>query len=150
MYLSYYHEMYYLNMPQDNVIITDDGRAQINDFGHACIVGVKGFEDFVQRNIRYTAPELMPSNLHELDPLPTLESDIYSFGILLLQVCLYFLPLPVNYSAILHHPSCSMGRTRIGREGCHITTYPTTRGQLTIRCWSLFIKEKGQFGNTME
>jgi serine/threonine protein kinase len=123
MYLSYYHEMYYLNIPQDNVIITDDGRAQINDFGLARILNVDGYdEDDVIRNVRYTAPELMPINLDELYALPTLESDIYSFGILLLQVCLYFLPLPVNYSAILHHPSCSMGRTRISREGCRIIT----------------------------
>ena len=45
-----------------------------------------------QRNIRYTAPELMPVYAMDEDTPdepPTLQSDIFSLGILLLQVCPY-------------------------------------------------------------
>lgn len=44
----------------------------------------------VQRNIRYTAPELMPITIIDeggpVNVRPTRESDIYSLGILFLQV----------------------------------------------------------------
>jgi hypothetical protein len=38
-------------------------------------------------NARFTAPELMPIDEGALDVRPTRESDIFSLGILLLQVC---------------------------------------------------------------
>ena len=57
-----------------------------------------------RRNIRYTAPELMSISLDEdaPDERPTLQSDIFSLGILLLQVCRYQWPLSVNRSVTFH------------------------------------------------
>jgi hypothetical protein len=61
-------------------------------------VNVSGFTTRIERNARYTAPELMPilddveSEMDEATPIvrPTFASDVFSFGILLLQV-LFFL-----------------------------------------------------------
>ena len=81
------------NISQDNILISDEGQAQITDFGVACILDVRGYSTYIQRNVRYVAPELMPINPTQdgRDPRPTLESDIYSLAILLLQVCPCFL-----------------------------------------------------------
>jgi len=72
----------------DNVLISDQLRAQITDFGIARILDVSGYSTMTQRNIRYTAPELMPIVMDEdaPDERPTLQSDIFSLGILLLQL----------------------------------------------------------------
>lgn len=74
---------------QDNVNITDEGQAQISDYGIAQILDASSFMKMTQSNIRFTAPELMPADL-DVDPLdvyPTFQSDIFSLGMLLLQVC---------------------------------------------------------------
>ena len=89
------HKECQLNIHQNNVLISDDGQAQITDFGVACILDVQGYttSESAPRNIRYVAPELMPINPAQEDdkrPHPTLESDIYSLAILLLQVRLCF------------------------------------------------------------
>ena len=67
-------------------MISDHCIAQISDFGIACILDVEGFTTLTQRNVRYTAPELMPISELVQDVRPTLQSDIYSLGILFLQV----------------------------------------------------------------
>ena len=59
----------------------------INDFGISRIIGVQGFSTILLLDIRYNAPELVP--LHDVPNqviTPTTQSDIFSFGILLLQV----------------------------------------------------------------
>jgi len=74
----------------DNILISDRGLAQITDFGIARILGVKGFTTTLfGRNVRHAAPELMPIVTEEGVEeaiLPTTASDIYSLGILLLQL----------------------------------------------------------------
>ena len=84
---------YLHNISQDNILISDEGQAQITDFGVACILDVRGYTTLIERNVRYVAPELMPINPTQdgKDPRPTLKSDIYSLAILLLQVCPCFL-----------------------------------------------------------
>jgi serine/threonine protein kinase len=92
----------------DNIIITDQGQAQISDFGIAQILDTSSFMTMTQSNIRFTAPELMPTE--EVDLLtvrPTSRSDIFSLGMLLLQLfhgpdTLYRRGLPYN-----HISSCS-------------------------------------------
>jgi serine/threonine protein kinase len=68
--------------------VSDDGAAQLNDFGISHIVDVQGFMTKIKRNIRFTAPELMPIDEIESDVKSTFETDIFSLAILLLQVCL--------------------------------------------------------------
>jgi len=79
---------YHLIILQDNVNITDQGQAQISDFGIARILDVESFMKMTQSNIRYTAPELVPAELNVdlVDVRPTFRSDIFSLGMLLLQV----------------------------------------------------------------
>jgi len=73
----------------DNILISDNGVAQITDFGIARILGVQGYTTMIFLNVRYAAPELRPITDTEedmLDVRPTTASDIFSMGILLLQL----------------------------------------------------------------
>jgi len=86
----HYHQVVHGDIKLDNVIISDDHlQAQLTDFGVSQILGVSGFTTtFKERNCRYSAPELMP--IHDAatgeEPLPTFATDIFSLGILLLQL----------------------------------------------------------------
>ncbi|KZP25896.1 kinase-like protein [Athelia psychrophila] len=68
----------------DNVLISDNGAAQLNDFGTSQILDVQGFTTKTMRNMRYTAPELLPIAETLIDPRPTMQSDIFSLGMLFL------------------------------------------------------------------
>jgi len=72
----------------DNVIVSDRKEAQLTDFGIGRIQDVKGFTSVnrTPRNIRFTAPELMPINDDTSVIPPTPASDIFSLGMLLLQL----------------------------------------------------------------
>jgi len=86
--LNYLHDegIIHDDIKADNVLISDKMpvQAQITDFGLAQILDVKGFTTMTQRNVRFTAPEPMP--LDDIATRPTRESDIFSLGILLLQL----------------------------------------------------------------
>jgi len=84
--LQYMHEqgVVHGDLKVDNVIVSDRKEAQITDFGIGHILDVKGFTTMTERNIRFTAPELMP--MGEDIIRPTSQSDIFSLGILLLQL----------------------------------------------------------------
>jgi serine/threonine protein kinase len=95
----------HLNAFQDNILISDDGVAQINDFAHARILSMDGFDEPYGTNVRYMAPELGPIAQNEEGPAvvtPTTASDIYSLGILLLQVRLYMFHLSVEHIMMLY------------------------------------------------
>ncbi|KAF7974087.1 hypothetical protein HWV62_13391 [Athelia sp. TMB] len=68
----------------DNILISDTGVAQLNDFGTSRILDVQGFTTKAMRNMRYTAPELLPITETEEDFRPTTQSDIFSLAMLLL------------------------------------------------------------------
>ena len=79
-------------MFQNNILISDYHQAQITDFGLARILDVRGFTTMTFRNIRYAAPELRPDeDVDMLSVRPTTQSDIFSLGILFLQVRPYIL-----------------------------------------------------------
>ncbi|KAF7983450.1 hypothetical protein HWV62_12920 [Athelia sp. TMB] len=85
----------------ENIMISDHGSAQIVDFGVSVIPNVAGFTTIVNWNARHSAPELLP--ITEVQPQkPTRESDIFSLGILFLQLfdgrwdCLPYNHHPLN------------------------------------------------------
>lgn len=80
-----------------NVLIDRNGRARISDFGLSTILGEIGSTFATSSTgkprgtLRWAAPELLDLVDHG-DPKPqhtgpTIQSDIYSFGSLMLQVC---------------------------------------------------------------
>ncbi|KAF7966495.1 hypothetical protein HWV62_38110 [Athelia sp. TMB] len=66
-------------------MISDAGHAQIMDFGVSVIPELQGFTTTTNWNARYSAPELLPMD-DSPPPKPTKASDIFSLGILLLQL----------------------------------------------------------------
>jgi len=70
----------------DNILISDSGDAQITDFGISVIPEIQGFTTVIPRNLRYSAPELSPIDEQSSIVNPTRESDIFSLGILFLQL----------------------------------------------------------------
>lgn len=60
--------------------------AQLNDFGTSQILDVQGFTTKAMRNMRYTAPELLPIEEDLEYPRPTKKSDVFSLAMLLLVV----------------------------------------------------------------
>jgi serine/threonine protein kinase len=81
-----------LNLFQNNILISDYHEAQITDFGLARILDVQGFTTMTLRNVRYAAPELRPNGDVDMRTVrPTTQSDIFSLGILFLQVRPYTL-----------------------------------------------------------
>lgn len=83
--------------------MSDRQQAQLTDFELSRVVDMIGFTttDNTQRNIRWTAPELMPLDI-DINVRPTPESDIFSLGMLLLQVCNSILTLwTISYDYVL-------------------------------------------------
>jgi serine/threonine protein kinase len=74
------------DLKADNVLVSDQGIAQINDFGMSAILDTQGFTTKILRNVRFNAPELMPISEEASNVLPTFKSDIFSLGILFLQL----------------------------------------------------------------
>lgn len=68
----------------DNVLVDEEGRPLLCDFGRSRIVGVDGFDTTLTSSQHYTAPELLNSE-DEIVPL-TKPSDIFSLSVTLLRV----------------------------------------------------------------
>ena len=121
---------------QSNVLIDADGRACIADFGLSTILDEIGGSTFATSStgktrgtLRWGAPELLGILDHEDAKAqhigPTIQSDIYSFGGIMLQVC---------DVAVLHYFSQPMTtHTMLGRfcqEKYRIITIPAMRRSL--------------------
>ena len=123
---------------QNNILVSEHGVAQITDFGIARILGVRGYTTTVaSRNVRYAAPELLPIDTETdiEDARPTTRSDIFSLGILFLQVrgCQYPFPSRTD-SNIISYYSYSMGLMTTNREGCRTITSATTPPPMIGHC----------------
>ncbi|KAF8838777.1 kinase-like protein, partial [Paxillus ammoniavirescens] len=101
-----------------NVLIDGNGKACISDFGLSVLLAELGGSTYtnschVGGAVRWIAPELLDHEVpgDENKPLhlfPTLQSDVYSFGMVILQVLTgkvpyhYIVPVARVQSAILH------------------------------------------------
>jgi hypothetical protein len=113
--------------------VTDNGVAQLNDFGMSQLMDVRGFTTKIMRNIRFSAPELMPITEQKSDIHPTFQTDIFGLAMLLLQVCLYFdhalMPILIEVFATL---SFFTDLTEICRADCHIIMSVTAMAMTMI------------------
>ena len=79
---------------QPNVLIHSDGTACLADFGLSLMyseivtVSAASWTSAFHGNYRWLAPELLGDPEDELPVRPSKYSDIYSFGGIMLQVCL--------------------------------------------------------------
>lgn len=77
-------------MLQSNVLVDREGIAYIGDFGISKILNRQGYTTRSVGTVPYMAPELLfivNSGIQQLHPSTTKASDIYSFGLLALEVC---------------------------------------------------------------
>ncbi|KAJ7034957.1 kinase-like domain-containing protein, partial [Mycena alexandri] len=73
-----------------NVLVDREGIAYIGDFGISKILNRQGYTTRSVGTVPYMAPELLfivNSGIQQLHPSTTKASDIYSFGLLALEVC---------------------------------------------------------------
>ena len=80
-------------MNKANVLIDDDGNARLGDFGQARFMDRKRYTMSFAGPMRWLAPELIGTDMdysEETDddqvPQPTKQTDIYAFGMVLLEV----------------------------------------------------------------
>jgi serine/threonine protein kinase len=69
----------------DNILVSEFGIPQINDFDMARILDIEGFSTETWRDARFNAPELLTPGRANSIP-PTFQSDVFSLGILFLQI----------------------------------------------------------------
>jgi hypothetical protein len=62
-YLYHQHSIQHLSLNPRNLLVHEDGRIQIAEFGLAQLLWLKGGQGVAQRNARYAAPELFNRNL---------------------------------------------------------------------------------------
>ena len=72
-------------MNKANVLIGDDGNARLGDFGNARFMDRKGYTMSFTGTMRWLAPELIETDDDQV-PQPTKQTDIYAFGMVLLEV----------------------------------------------------------------
>ncbi|KAF7979186.1 hypothetical protein HWV62_43104 [Athelia sp. TMB] len=132
-----------LSMNQENIMISDSGDAQIADFGVSIIPSLSGFTTVINWNARYSAPELLP--ITDSVPIkPTKETDIFSLGILLMQLfdgqpdC-----LPYNHFRVdQHRDPHEINLIRAIHQGDrpkfarYNFQYQENRWALIERCWA--------------
>ena len=83
----------HVHSPQSNILIDDEGKACLCDFGLSSIAaefqGTSYLTSTIGGNVRWAAPELYRINEDDSIPTVTTQSDIYSFGSVVLEVRLY-------------------------------------------------------------
>ncbi|CAE6418559.1 unnamed protein product [Rhizoctonia solani] len=92
--LAYLHSMGIIHgdIKAENVIMSDDGHSQLGDFGSAILLNYSSVdfsETGFKGTLRFTAPELLD---WEKGKKPTVQSDIYAFGMTILQIMTGKLP----------------------------------------------------------
>ena len=82
-----------IHLSQSNILIDDEGKACLCDFGLSSIAadfqGTSFLTSTIGGNVRWAAPELYFTNEDDSTPTVTTHSDIYSFGSVMLEV--YFI-----------------------------------------------------------
>ncbi|KAF8736484.1 hypothetical protein AX14_014467 [Amanita brunnescens Koide BX004] len=85
-----------------NVLIADDGRPLLSDFGRSRIINQRGFTTMVTGSIRYMAPEIIwqdgesgeSDNDDNFLPIVTKESDVYAFSMVAVEILSGQTPYP--------------------------------------------------------
>ncbi|KIJ14400.1 hypothetical protein PAXINDRAFT_116081 [Paxillus involutus ATCC 200175] len=125
-----------------NVLIDGNGRACISDFGLSIVLTKLGGSTYATSGhaggtLRWTAPELIDTQVPEdednpLDVSPTPQSDVYSFGRIMLQVLTGKIPYHyyVREPQVLSAISKGMIPKRPGRE-----LVTDRQWAFTQRCW---------------
>ncbi|KAJ3572116.1 hypothetical protein NP233_g3310 [Leucocoprinus birnbaumii] len=77
------HAVVHGDIKASNIMVTDCGEARLTDFGVAKMLSVSGYTTTsMGGTCRWMSPEI----LEEHDPSPTFSSDIWAFGMTILQV----------------------------------------------------------------
>lgn len=76
-----------LNITQENILVSDEGRALIGDFGISHIAMTTNPSSLLSSGtLRWAAPELLQAIDSVSNPRPTMQSDVWSFGCVCYEV----------------------------------------------------------------
>ncbi|KAF8552984.1 hypothetical protein OG21DRAFT_1604384 [Imleria badia] len=128
-----------------NVLIRENGRAYISDFGLSMLLTELGGSTFAtsfhaRGTLRWTAPELLDLEVPEDDMeeesprvAPTTQSDVYSFGCIMLQILSGRVPYHyyTREAQVVH--AVSRGMTPRRPSSVLVTE---RRWTFILRCWS--------------
>ncbi|KAF9451854.1 kinase-like protein [Macrolepiota fuliginosa MF-IS2] len=133
--LSYLHQrsIVHGDLKSQNVLLRDDGRALLADFGLAriaMITHIASSTGLANGTTRWKAPELFPQKLAD-EALPTRESDIWSFGCLCYEVFTRRIPF-------YDYTDMGVLRLHIDRKAIQTKPPPTHEGdRFDDRVWKI-------------
>ncbi|KAG1724435.1 kinase-like protein, partial [Suillus paluster] len=135
-----------------NVLIHGDGTACLADFGlslvysEAMSTSLASWSSAFHGNFRWLAPELLGEPDNELPTRPSKYSDIYSFGGIMLHVCLGNLRPPTDVITPYYYLRDAAVIQRIGIGAKPLRSrYPVLSDEywtLIEECWSTAIQDR--------
>lgn len=138
--LAYLHNnnIIHRDLSSNNVLLTASRRAKVSDFGMSTILGNTGVPNSLTTcpgNVMYMPPEALDE-----PPLYTRSLDIFSFGVLLVQINSRYFPSPTNrfttvdiISPVSHEAvAAKLAVPEVERRQVHIQMVPTTSPLLSV------------------
>ncbi|CAE6538134.1 unnamed protein product [Rhizoctonia solani] len=138
--LAYLHDagIVHGDVKGDNIIISDNGRAQLGDFGSSILLNYSSLS-FTQTGFKGTQRFMAPELLDQSSDKHTIKSDIYALGMTLLQIMTGKLPYAGQPDYTVPH-EVLVKRSRPGRPDFNgILAGQTAKDELWCllnQCWT--------------
>ncbi|KAF8834608.1 WD40 repeat-like protein [Paxillus ammoniavirescens] len=144
----------YMSNIQSNVLVDANGRACISDFGLSTLLTELGGSTYAtsshtQGTLRWTAPELLDTQVPDdednlPDVFPTPQSDVYSFGRIMLQVLTG--KIPFHYYPREPQVLSAISRAMIPKRPSR-TLVTDRQWTFMQRCWMLVDGDESRPGD---
>jgi serine/threonine protein kinase len=105
---------------QSNILVNDEGKASLTDFGLSLILRESGFTTKTTSGTwRFMAPELMIAEEVQIQVTPA--TDVWAFGMTVIEVCIYYCQWQIStkYPTDLHSPHAVLEYHQYSWCHCH-------------------------------